>query len=168
MIQNNQEDLLTTEGKIKLVPAPMSIRLAHFIIDSILLNILATGFNMIFHFVPSDTTLNDVLLAKNTNALFDFVKIQFLTNMLLNFIYYFPLEKISQATFGKLATNTRVISLDGKACSAGQILIRTLCRLIPFNGISFLFLNGIGWHDLISKTRVISKKQYHEILNVII
>ncbi len=72
-------------------------------------------------------------------------------------LYYIGMEATAGRTLGKLATGTRVVSEDGTDPSIGQIIGRTLCRLIPFDQFSFLFgSEPIGWHDKISGTRVIS------------
>ena len=69
--------------------------------------------------------------------------------------YYFLTELTMGCTLGKLLTNTRVVNLaDGKA-SWGQILGRTAARFIPFEPFSFLGANASGWHDSLSKTKVI-------------
>jgi len=47
--------------------------------------------------------------------------------------------------------------MDGNKPSFGLILGRSLSRIIPFDALSFLGANAIGWHDTISKTRVIKK-----------
>jgi len=38
-----------------------------------------------------------------------------------------------------------------------DIAQRTLCRLIPFDALSFLFNDSVGWHDTLSKTRIVNK-----------
>lgn len=69
--------------------------------------------------------------------------------------YYFVTELTMGCTLGKLLTNTRVVNLaDGKA-SWKQILGRTAARFIPFEPFSFLGATGSGWHDRLSKTKVI-------------
>jgi uncharacterized RDD family membrane protein YckC len=69
--------------------------------------------------------------------------------------YYLVMEAAFGRTIGKLATGTRVVTVEGGAASFGQILGRTLCRLIPFEAFSFLTENAVGWHDSIPKTRVV-------------
>jgi uncharacterized RDD family membrane protein YckC len=74
----------------------------------------------------------------------------------INLGYYFGLELALGVTAGKLLTGVRVVSEDGKPASAGQIAIRTLARVIPFEALSFLFRSHpVGWHDSLSRTRVI-------------
>jgi hypothetical protein len=40
----------------------------------------------------------------------------------------------------------------------GTMVLRSLCRLIPFEPFSFLGSDARGWHDSITKTRVVRKK----------
>lgn len=72
-------------------------------------------------------------------------------------VYYVPLEALFGVTLGKLVTGTRVVMEDGSPPGFGRILLRTLCRFIPFEPFSFLGGRGrpVGFHDSISKTRVI-------------
>ncbi|NOU62298.1 RDD family protein [Marinifilum caeruleilacunae] len=73
------------------------------------------------------------------------------------FFYYIILEGILQTTLGKQITKTKIIRLDNKKVNFIDILLRTLCRFIPLEQLSFLSEKPIGWHDRISETRVVSK-----------
>jgi len=44
------------------------------------------------------------------------------------------------------------------AASADDILYRSLYRLVPFNMLSFIGSDSIGWHDKWSKTTVVYDK----------
>ncbi|MFN8206847.1 MAG: RDD family protein [Bacteroidales bacterium] len=85
-------------------------------------------------------------------------------NTLLNYlfgfciymVYYSTLEFAFGRTIAKYITKTKVVDENGRKPSIGKILIRTLCRFIPFEAFSFLGSDNIGWHDEISKTRVIA------------
>ncbi len=68
--------------------------------------------------------------------------------------YYYFMETTYQRTIGKFLTKTHVAKLDGTKPSNGDILNRTLCRLIPFDNLSFLFASS-GFHDKFSNTTVI-------------
>jgi hypothetical protein len=72
--------------------------------------------------------------------------------ILIYLAYCFFSEAIFRQTLGKIATNSCVAG-NGVQWSAGRALGRTLARLIPFNGISFLF--GGNWHDKLSDTSVV-------------
>jgi uncharacterized RDD family membrane protein YckC len=69
-------------------------------------------------------------------------------------VYYVVLEAATGRTIGKLITRTRVVMADGSKLTTKAILLRTLCRLIPFDAFSFLG-GDPGWHDTLSKTRVV-------------
>ncbi|HCS19335.1 MAG TPA: hypothetical protein DIW47_02035 [Bacteroidetes bacterium] len=65
------------------------------------------------------------------------------------FWYYLILELFFHQTIGKLHNNSYV-HFEGSKFKA--ILLRTLCRFIPFE--AFSFFGKEGWHDSISKTKV--------------
>jgi uncharacterized RDD family membrane protein YckC len=71
-------------------------------------------------------------------------------------LYYTLLEGGNQGrTIGKLMTSTRAVRLDGKPLTYTDALLRSLCRLIPFEVVS-----GLGyapWHDRLTKTTVVKK-----------
>jgi hypothetical protein len=75
----------------------------------------------------------------------------------LFFVYYLLLEGIVGTSFGKLITNTVVVNESGRRPTIGQTIGRTFCRLIPFDGWSFLFRQR-GWHDTLSGTYVTKGK----------
>jgi uncharacterized RDD family membrane protein YckC len=79
-------------------------------------------------------------------------------SMLIMVAYYFLMEQSLGASVGKLVTGTRVVSHDGRKPTAGQILGRSFARLIPFEPLSFLGGGPGGWHDTLSKTRVVLKR----------
>lgn len=93
----------------------------------------------------------------------DFIKSitgeSFLRNILylltLYFLYNFIFELLFARTLGKFLTGTKVIDYEDKKPNFKILLIRNLCRLIPFDAVSFLILEN-GWHDSISKTSVIN------------
>lgn len=68
------------------------------------------------------------------------------------FLYYFILELLFLQTVGKMLSNSFVYFETNRTKS---ILIRTFCRFIPFDSISFF--GKKGWHDSLSKTNVMIK-----------
>ena len=80
--------------------------------------------------------------------------------MYLGFVgVYFLMEVITKGrSVGKYITGTKVVMIDGSEPLVKNYLIRNLCRLIPFDQLSFLF--GGGFHDTISKTTVVNKKSF--------
>ena len=73
-------------------------------------------------------------------------------------IYYNVFEIFFGTTIGKLFTKTVVVDVYGEKPNANAILIRSLCRLIPFEVFSFFGTPCIGWHDSLSKTYVVNKE----------
>jgi uncharacterized RDD family membrane protein YckC len=70
--------------------------------------------------------------------------------------YYIITEYFFQKTLGKLITKTKVISTKTfEKPTLLQIIGRTLSRSIPFEYFSF-FASTEGFHDKLSKTRVIN------------
>ncbi|MCB0762824.1 MAG: RDD family protein [Flavobacteriales bacterium] len=75
--------------------------------------------------------------------------------------YYTLLEYTSKGkSLGKLITRTRAISEDGQKLTLTQALLRSLCRLVPFEQFSFLGGTTRGWHDRWTNTRVIKDKDW--------
>ena len=79
--------------------------------------------------------------------------------LFLFFLYYTIFESLTGKTLGKYLTKTKVVNPDGKKPVWTRVLLRSLCRLIPLDQISFLFDFKSGWHDTLSKTIVIEEKQ---------
>lgn len=77
-----------------------------------------------------------------------------LTYFAFYFLYFFETETISNGkTIGKKLLRMSVINNKGENPSMSKIGLRTLCRFIPFDELSFLW--GGNWHDYISGTYVV-------------
>ena len=64
-------------------------------------------------------------------------------------------------TVGKLCTGTRVVDENGHAIGFRRALLRSLCRLIPFDAFSVLMSDDQtirGWHDSLPRTYVVLRK----------
>jgi uncharacterized RDD family membrane protein YckC len=71
--------------------------------------------------------------------------------------YYLFFETLFQKTPGKFVSKSRVVTATGVRPSFVIILLRTLCRMIPLESISFLSWYPVGWHDKFSGTVVIDE-----------
>lgn len=71
------------------------------------------------------------------------------------FLYYFLFELVSGQTPAKLINKVRVVGYNGLKPNVRQIFVRTLCRLIHLDLISFL-IGSSGMHDTYSKTIVVN------------
>ncbi len=122
------------------VEAPKMLRLANYLIDLVGCVLLATL--LIFYL----DYLGFVSIHERANQ-----------NLLVFFIilfYYSFFESIFSRTPGKFITNTRVVMLNGYLPNLNTILLRTLCRMIPFEALSLL-LSEVAWHDKFTSTRVV-------------
>ncbi len=126
------------------------IRLGNYFIDQFfisglynLITIVALKFG-IFLKLPLD-------IDKNFNFKVDNLSVE--VNLSLIFLYYLIMESTRGQTIGKMITRTIVVNRYDEPPSWGEIALRTLCRMIPLEALSFL-PNGIGWHDRLSHTYV--------------
>ena len=86
-------------------------------------------------------------------------RIQELTiGLVVLLLYYNVFEIFFGTTVGKLMTKTVVVDEYGEKPTANAVLIRSLCRLIPFEVFSFFGTPCVGWHDSLSKTYVVNKE----------
>jgi uncharacterized RDD family membrane protein YckC len=88
--------------------------------------------------------------------------LQYSITIAIALFYYNVFEIASARSVGKWITQTIVVDENGEKPNSETILVRSLCRLIPFNALSFLGISGRGWHDTISKTYVVNKKLLDE------
>lgn len=134
-------------------------RLANYILDLIalaIINFIISFAAVILYYITGIS----FFYYYNNNGLFW----EFITGAVVGFIYYFLWENFSNGrTLGKYITNTQVLSIDGTKPSTQQIIYRSLCRIVPFNALSFLGENG--WHDSWTETRVVNIAQYNETVN---
>lgn len=81
---------------------------------------------------------------------------------ILGYAFYYWIIEISfnGKTFGKHITKTRVVTHTGERPDFVDYFTRSVCRLIPFEFVSFLISDSIGWHDRFSKTMVVED---HEV-----
>lgn len=76
--------------------------------------------------------------------------------------YYTLTEGLLSRSIAKYITKTKVVMEDGSKPSIGTAFKRTLCRIIPFEGFSFLSGKPRGWHDSIPDTYVVNVKDFEE------
>jgi hypothetical protein len=84
----------------------------------------------------------------------------YLVAIMVYFLYYFMGESIFRQTFGKICTNSCVVS-NGIGLSTGRIFLRTLSRYIPFDPLSFLWKGN--WHDSVSSTNVVYVNTWEKV-----
>ena len=118
---------------------PLKIRFFHLLIDYI-------GFYLFFYLAFKLLGYGDYIRSSNMDLL----------TPVFYFVYFFFMELVYGKTVGKFITKTKVVDYKKQKPKTNQILIRSLCRLIPFEPFSFFFgERPIGWHDTLSKTYVV-------------
>ena len=111
------------------------IRLYNFLIDSLVFFVIVMIFTMLLNEYVAQEDLKYIMIS-------------------VYYLYYFILEWTTGQTVGKMITKSKVVTSDTQEKpSASSILIRTLCRLIPIDFFSYLFI-PIGIHDRLSKTEL--------------
>lgn len=148
IVEQIKSDLLAKiehQRKSDSMKVSPTTRFIHLVVDSIasIIVVVILGFIFSFLIVP-------------TNRILEVVYGYFMFE-LGHFVYYVFMETKYQKTIGKFITKTKVVNKDGTKPEAGDILRRTLCRLIPLDRISFLFVS-VGIHDKFSDTIVIKDK----------
>jgi uncharacterized RDD family membrane protein YckC len=141
--QASKQDLPASASKVK--------RLINFLVDRIALYILI----MIFAFIVAS-----ILIGFVGNSIDEIINEISLLSIFFVFLvamlFYVSLEVTTGKTVGKFYTRTKVVDENGNKPDFRAILIRSLCRFIPFNALSFLGADDCGWHDKFSKTRVVN------------
>ncbi len=132
-----------------LVRASQGKRFGNYFIDRFALRLVSSLF--------SSSSASFLLGGSSYNGskVFGFLGIFFF----IHFLYYFLFELYFEGrTLGKLVTKTKVVNQDGVKPTAETIALRTICRWVPFDALSFLGGNRpMGWHDSWSKTMVIDE-----------
>ncbi|TXE16287.1 RDD family protein [Psychroserpens burtonensis] len=140
-------DILATKG----------MRFANFIIDYIVQIILGVAIGMVIGVVSELTGSYGLydLVVETEGRLSDYI-----FGAVILIVYYLIIETLTARSLGKYITNTKVVLYDGSKPTFNEILVRTLCRIIPFEQFSFLGDVGKGWHDSISKTYVVDNAKF--------
>lgn len=139
-------------------------RFVNFIIDSIVVGLLQVGAtggcNALYHKFGNEALNIGLPVIGNMKYL--------LLATVINIVYFGLFESLIMRTPGKFVTNTMVVKEDGTRPGDGRIFLRTLCRLIPLEFLSFLWRPGIGLHDSFSRTRVVDIYEFkrHQVKDV--
>ena len=148
LFNNNDYDKETSEYYEKVglgtkKKARVFSRLYNFIIDIELFYI------MTWAFIP---------LREIDHAIFRYTNNSYVYTAIVCYILYcFTFEALFHATPAKFITQTRLVAVESKALSVSRVLLRTVCRLIPFEALSFLAFKT-GLHDKLSGTDVVKLK----------
>jgi uncharacterized RDD family membrane protein YckC len=138
-------------------------RFINYIVDKIIFYVLLFAFFFIFGIAIE-------LLSEDSMWFWSFIddleNLSPLQDRLYTAIIFIILYMISEITLkgrtvGKYITKTKVVMKDGSKPKASDIILRSLCRLIPFDAFSFLGSEGRGWHDSVSNTYVVDIEKFN-------
>ncbi|WP_035645604.1 RDD family protein [Flavobacterium sp. ASV13] len=76
------------------------------------------------------------------------------------FFYFLITEGLFGRSLAKFITGTIVVNEYGEKADFAAIVKRSFCRFIPFD--MFSYLGSRGWHDSLSDTYVVNKKDLVE------
>jgi len=125
-------------------------RFANYIIDLICYYLFSLIFGLFLGIVLMLFFPNAIGIFFEENTL-----VELTLALVVGVIFYSTLEAATGRTLGKVITGTKVVDKDGNKPGFRTILLRSLCRFIPFDPVSFLRKKDYGWHDEISETRVV-------------
>ncbi len=136
-------------------------RFLNFIIDSIVTTLLQLGFakggDLLYKIYEIDGFQVGPPVLGNIKYT--------LLGLGINIVYYGLFETVSMRTTGKYITNTMVVNANGTRPDSMRIFIRTLCRLIPLEFITFFGRRPVGLHDGLSKTLVVDIAEFRQAKN---
>lgn len=145
-----KEEEIKASNTLNSRAASKGKRLANYFIDYIILIIINFNIGMVI----------GVIIGMFYPEYFDYIDSiglleQYIFGTIVGTVYYTLFESITGRSIGKLITKTKVVNEEGGKPTFHALLIRSLCRFIPFEAFSFLGAETKGWHDTISNTRVI-------------
>ncbi|MXN93067.1 RDD family protein [Flavobacterium sp. Sd200] len=135
-------------------------RFVNFLMDSIICYVLTFLVGILGNWLYDTYGFNGLAIGNiEVNA----IKFNLLHSV-LSVVFYGLFETVSLRTPGKYITGTKVVMFNGEKPTQTAIFWRTLCRLIPFEAITFLGAAPVGWHDGFSKTLVVDIYEYERAL----
>ena len=130
-------------------PASNGKRFLNYILDSVFVFISSFILSFIIMFIIIYSS-SDLSFLDEDHRLWDY-----LLGFCISMVYYTLLEATTGRTIAKYITRTKVVTEEGEKPGFKTILLRSICRFIPFEPFSF-FGEGNGWHDSLSKTEVVN------------
>jgi uncharacterized RDD family membrane protein YckC len=124
-------------------------RFWHYLIDAVIIGIVAFIIGIISE-VGRQSGLG-MLSYQNGHLEVNFI------GPFLSFFFYFLFELTTGSTPGKMIFGRVVINEYAEKPDAGMIALRSISRMVPFEGFSCL--GERGWHDKWSKTFVVHKSE---------
>ncbi|MGK4566250.1 RDD family protein [Flavobacterium sp. 3HN19-14] len=137
------DDILATHGQ----------RIANYLLDYLMQIILMFGVFIVYVFIAAfnGQTENDIVETTEHMSKIG----QYTIGLVVVLVYYNFFEILFSRTIGKFITKTVVVDEFGEKPTANAILLRSICRVIPLEFVTFLGTPPRGWHDRLSNTYVV-------------
>ena len=138
-------------------PATVGQRFLNYVIDRILFYAIFFVFGMIggmLGFISDDENISGNYFGGSTS----FVLVDYVITNLVFVLFYAFFETVTKGrTVGKMITGTRAVKNDGSEITPREAVLRSLCRLVPFE--PFSAFSGFPWHDKWTGTKVIKERR---------
>jgi len=139
-----------TESPVWVEYASTGQRFANYLIDVIIFYIVMFGMGILLGFLLLATGRSFHSFSNDAGGKI----LEYLVAYTFYVIFYTFCEGASHGrTIGKLITKTKAVRYDDTDITWTDALMRSLCRIVPFEPLSAL--GGYPWHDKWSNTKVI-------------
>ncbi len=129
-------------------------RLANYLIDGFGYLCFAFVVGLFLGYATLDTGYEETIFSEEPTAASKII--DYIFGIIVILTYYTTQEYFLKGkSIGKFITKTRAVTIHNEQLSFSNALGRSACRIIPFEAFSFLGEKNNGWHDSISKTKVI-------------
>lgn len=156
-VVEKEQHLFQEEELVPYRDASLGQRFLNFLIDTITMSL---SIGLVVSYVEALVLWNyfpDMAVEVYAGKGLDYFLISWISGILSYMVYYPCCETVFRGyTMGKLITGTKAVRTDGKALSFKDALLRSLCRIIPFEPLSAL--GPEPWHDRMTKTMVIKAR----------
>lgn len=150
-----QQDIFSDEDIFQHEPASAGQRFVNYLVDNLFMRYaLSVASGNVIGWILVNYFREFAIRMSLTRGV-EFYTAALLVGILNYVVYYTFCEKVFRGyTLGKLISGTRAIREDGTELTFKDALLRSLCRLVPFEPLSIWFGEGL-WHDRWTKTMVI-------------
>ncbi len=149
LIANMEQQSYLSDIEFNPVLASTGKRFLNYLIDIIIFNIITSIVKDVFFY--------------NAGTLYAYNPyVSLFLGLLISYgcfvvLYFLSESAFKGRTIGKFITGTKAVNANGTDMQPKTILIRNLCRIVPFEPLSAF--GGHPWHDKWSKTYVIDVKK---------
>lgn len=156
LIKSEKEiDVIITENKTIVTDTGKWQRFFHWVVDLAVMSLVVIPVIISLGYWLADSGILD---GNETLQKFFRGRWSLYTIIFIFILIYYPISEILFGSSpGKFLTESRVVNSKAESPNSSTIFLRTLCRNIPFDALSFF--NKRGWHDLFSETYVVKEKR---------